>query len=56
MLFVFLCAAYDGVFCENDADGCLEISCMDGIECEDIPAPGEGANCPCPEGFNTSDG
>ena len=36
-----------------DVDGCADLSCFDGVECQDIPAPGVGAMCgPCPDGFN----
>ena len=45
-----------GPFCESDVDGCNEISCYEGVDCFDVPAPGEGAMCgPCPVGF-TGDG
>ena len=45
-----------GPFCESDVDGCDEISCYEGVDCFDVPAPGEGAMCgPCPVGF-TGDG
>ena len=37
-------------------DGCDEISCYEGVDCFDVPAPGDGAMCgPCPMGF-TGDG
>ena len=37
-------------------DGCLEYACIDGVECFDVPAPGQGATCgPCPVGY-TADG
>ena len=49
-------AAWMGPFCESDVDGCDEISCYEGVDCFDVPAPGEGAMCgPCPVGF-TGDG
>lgn len=36
-----------------DVDGCADLSCFDGVDCQDIPAPGDGAMCgPCPDGFN----
>ena len=39
-----------------DLDGCSEISCFQGVQCYDIPAPGIGAACdPCPVGY-TGDG
>ena len=45
-----------GPFCESDVDGCDEVSCYVGVDCFDVPAPGEGAMCgPCPVGF-TGDG
>lgn len=44
--------AYSGRFCANDVDGCVELSCFEGVTCEDIEAPGIGASCGhCPEGF-----
>ena len=46
-------AAYSGRYCDVDVDGCADLSCFDGVECLDIPAPGVGAMCgPCPDGFN----
>ena len=46
-------AAWEGRFCESDVDGCDEISCYEGVDCFDVPAPGEGAMCgPCPMGFS----
>ena len=37
----------------DDADGCLEQACFEGVECEDNLAPEEGATCgECPEGFS----
>lgn len=37
-------------------DGCIENGCSEGVDCEDVPAPGEGVICgPCPVGF-TDDG
>ena len=46
--------AYDGNICENDADGCDEISCLAGQSCTDNRAPMAGAMCACPEGYNTT--
>ena len=44
--------AFDGRFCEEDRDGCTEITCFAEVECFDVPAPGVGAMCgPCPMGF-----
>ena len=42
---------YDGVFCQNDADGCEIVSCLEGQECIDYPAPQVGAECACPVGY-----
>ena len=57
LLYVFLkLLAYDGDFCENDADGCSEISCFNSAKCEDNKAPAIGGTCPaCPSGY-TGDG
>ena len=47
-----LIVAWEGRFCEDDANGCAETSCYEGVECMDIMAPGAGAICgPCPTGF-----
>lgn len=36
-----------------DVDGCADLSCFEGVDCEDIPAPGIGAVCgSCPDGFD----
>ena len=44
--------AYNGRFCELDVDGCSEISCFEGVNCTDNPAPQTGATCgPCPAGL-----
>ena len=43
--------AYDGEFCQNDADGCEIISCLEGQQCQDSPAPLVGAECACPDGY-----
>lgn len=44
--------AWEGRFCEEDANGCAETSCYEGVECMDIMAPGVGAMCgPCPMGL-----
>ena len=42
---------YDGVLCQNDADGCEAITCLEGQQCLDYPAPLVGAECACPEGY-----
>ena len=47
-----LCAAYTGQFCEDDFDGCSEMSCFEGVTCTDNPAPQTGSICgSCPAGF-----
>ena len=39
-------------FVMNDADGCIEISCFNNSQCNDIRAPGVGGQCPpCPSGY-----
>ena len=43
--------AYDGELCQNDADGCEAISCLEGQACMDLPAPMAGAVCACPVGY-----
>ena len=45
------CTAYDGEFCQNDADGCEIISCLEGQQCMDNPEPLVGAECACPAGY-----
>ena len=36
-----------------DTDGCADFDCFEGVECEDVPAPGVGAVCgPCPDGYH----
>ncbi|XP_019862585.1 PREDICTED: mucin-like protein, partial [Amphimedon queenslandica] len=48
--------AFDGEYCEDDFNGCTEISCFNNATCTDVPAPGTGATCPpCPSGY-TGDG
>ena len=48
--------AWEGRYCQWDTDGCAEFACLDGVECMDVPAPGQGAECgPCPPGY-TDDG
>ena len=45
--------AYTGRFCEEDLDGCTELTCFDGVECRDVAAPGVGVICgPCPTGYS----
>uniref|UniRef100_A0A1X7TQV9 Mucin-like protein n=1 Tax=Amphimedon queenslandica TaxID=400682 RepID=A0A1X7TQV9_AMPQE len=44
--------AYNGKYCEDDFDGCIEVSCFNDAPCTDVPAPGTGATCPpCPSGY-----
>jgi len=54
VLFYYI-IAYDGDFCENDADGCAVTSCLEGQMCTDNPAPMSGAQCTCPDGYITID-
>ena len=43
---------FTGQFCEEDFDGCSEMSCFDGVTCTDNPAPQTRATCgPCPAGL-----
>ena len=53
--YVCVCVAYEGDFCENDADGCAVTSCLEGQICTDNPAPMSGAECTCPDGYITID-
>ena len=46
-------SGYDGEFCQNDANGCEAITCLEGQQCFDYPAPLTGAECTCPEGYVT---
>jgi len=55
LLIMSVSAAYDGDFCENDADGCAMTSCQEGQMCIDNVAPLSGAVCTCPDGYATSD-
>ena len=51
-LILILHTAYDGLFCEEDRNGCAEASCFSGVQCYDVPAPGVGITCgPCPNGY-----
>ena len=44
---------WEGTYCEVDTDGCADFDCFEGVECEDVPAPGVGAVCgPCPDGYH----
>ena len=49
-----LCSiAWDGRFCEEDDNGCSEVTCFEGVQCFDNPAPSVGATCgPCPDGYD----
>ena len=48
-----LYVAYSGRYCDIDVDGCADLSCFEGVDCEDVQAPGVGAMCgPCPDGFD----
>ena len=50
---ILTCPAYTGRFCDQDLDGCTELTCFTGVECMDVPAPGMGATCgPCPAGYS----
>ena len=55
MFAMSMCTAYDGKFCENDADGCAVTSCPEGQMCIDNLAPMSGAQCTCPDGYIISD-
>ena len=51
--YFLLNIAFDGKFCENDADGCSEISCFNNADCIDNKAPSVGGTCPaCPSGYS----
>ena len=52
IILTFLCIAYAGQFCEEDVDGCTQISCFAGVACTDNRAPLTGVTCgPCPPGL-----
>jgi len=53
LCFIFT-QGYDGEFCQNDGDGCDIISCLEGQQCLDYPAPLVGAECACPDGYATN--
>ena len=53
-LWYTLYTGHDGEFCQNDADGCDIISCLEGQQCYDYPAPLVGAVCSCPDGYAVS--
>ena len=49
---IFYQIGYDGDYCEDDFDGCTEVSCFNNATCTDVPAPGTGVTCPpCPRGY-----
>ena len=49
---IYIYLAYTGRFCEEDVDGCLQVSCFEGVNCTDNKAPETGATCgQCPTGF-----
>ena len=52
LLFISDYVGWEGIYCDVDTDGCADFDCFEGVECEDVPAPGVGAVCgPCPDGF-----
>ena len=43
---------WEGRYCENDLDGCSELTCFEGVQCYDVQAPESGAICgSCPDGY-----
>eukprot|EP00118_Oscarella_pearsei_P011047 m.71118 g.71118 ORF g.71118 m.71118 type:complete len:1682 (+) comp35728_c0_seq1:100-5145(+) len=45
---------WDGVYCDQNRDGCADIDCFSGVVCIDNPPPFDGAVCgPCPSGTVT---
>lgn len=52
-LLIFLISiGWEGRYCGNDLDGCSELTCFEGVQCYDVPAPGSGAICgSCPDGY-----
>lgn len=45
--------AYEGRYCGADTDDCSILTCYEGVDCEDNPAPLEGVTCgPCPRGYS----
>ena len=51
--FWLIYSAYTGRFCDEDLDGCTELTCFAGVQCMDVPAPGIRATCePCPTGYS----
>ena len=51
VIYKIYTTGYDGEFCQDDADGCETISCLEGQQCFDYPAPQVGAECVCPDGY-----
>ena len=50
---IIIHTAYTGRFCDEDLDGCTELTCFDGVACVDVPAPGIRAVCgSCPPGYS----
>ena len=48
-----IAVGWEGTYCEVDTDGCADFDCFEGVECEDVSAPGVGAVCrPCPDGYH----
>ena len=48
---------WEGDFCDMDINGCEAVSCPEGSNCQDNPAPQVGANCSdCPVGTEAIDG
>ena len=44
--------AWDGRYCEEDANGCALLTCFEGVRCFDMAAPNVGAACGrCPTGY-----
>ncbi len=47
-----LLAAWEGLYCSDDVDGCEQLGCFPGVSCIDEPAPLVGASCgECPLGY-----
>ena len=52
MILILYITAWTGRFCEEDRNGCSEVTCYPGVVCIDVAAPGVGAQCDsCPSGF-----
>ena len=48
---ISLKTAWEGAFCDIDADGCVSLYCGNASACYDLPAPLVGAECSCPPGY-----